>query len=658
MAKKKKLQIDPISGKLSRLQAKDLPLVAIDGLNDGDPIAPFGTLTSDIIEYCIYDTDDNYLASGELQYPLPDDLDVGAHVRNLGYERGNYKVIYNFLRQIGGSSKVVLTNKSDRTIYNGQYMIETNGKIFASHSPTPDIEIPLVDENGKSIELLIQEDKLFLQEISPSKTEIRIRPNPGIVDLDEYEKFRLLGYTCLSFSDVSGESSVTFDGSGKVATLNTSLSLSSAMKGGTLKLRDAFIVDYDETTEQISKYAPVVDVETSPPMINLVTNGDFQSGNDIVEVGMTRNNYQILPQDNPGNSKYVLQHASNETDNLYQLLIDGIPGETYIISCWVYYTPDWPVEQTRLLFGMVESNGSFTNFTDSLLVNRTKEIGDKTWEQRYNVITIPENSNGNIKLNLGQTATATTSGARWITNVQVEAGAVNGKPTPFTIERVLEEDIATSGFATFTDGNTVKLSLSQDDEGLNELMSNGVLTIKDAYVVDESLSQNENLEIIDDVPINNPTATDITKYEREFRVSPYHNPVDQVNKIILQVDNEFDLYSVNVEGAETLLGSGNNWRESSEFILPPDTSGLRIETRNGGGPAAFIAKIFYNGAIIKTGDTSINYEETAELWQTESDSDDSENEDSPDDTSNVVLDPAWEITENSVDGILEYKTFG
>ena len=36
MAKLKKLQIDPVSGKLSRLQAKDLPLVAIDGLNDGD----------------------------------------------------------------------------------------------------------------------------------------------------------------------------------------------------------------------------------------------------------------------------------------------------------------------------------------------------------------------------------------------------------------------------------------------------------------------------------------------------------------------------------------------------------------------------------------------------------------------------------------------
>ena len=237
MAKKKKLQIELVSRKLSRLDAKDLSLVAIDGLNDGDPIASFGTLTSDIIEYCIYDTSDNYLASGELQYPLPNNLDVGDHVRNLGYERGNYKVVYNFLRQIGGSSKVVLTKKSDRTIYNGQYMIETDGKIFASHSPTPNVEVPLEDENEKPIELLIQEDKLFLQEISPSKTEIRIRPNPAIVDLDEYEKFRLLGYTCLSFSDVSGNSFISFDGSGKVATLSSdTLSLTQAMKGGTLKI--------------------------------------------------------------------------------------------------------------------------------------------------------------------------------------------------------------------------------------------------------------------------------------------------------------------------------------------------------------------------------------------------------------------------------------
>ena len=643
MAKLKKLQIDPVSGKLSRLQAKDLPLVAIDGLNDGDPIAPFGTLTSDIIEYCIYDVDDNYLASGELSYPLPNDLDVGAHIRNLGFERGTYKVIYNFLRQIGGSSKVVLTKKSDRSIYTGQYMVETNGKIFASHNPQPDVnpqmEVPLM-EDGNPIELLVQEDKLFLQEVSPSKTEIRIRPNPGIVDLDEFEKFRLLGYTCLSFSDVSGDSTITFDGSGQVATINSdTLTMSSAMEGGTLKIREAFIVDYDETTEQISRYAPVVDVETAPIMVNLVTNGDFQEGNDIAEVGVTRNNYQILPQPNPGNSKYVLQHTSEDTDNVYQLLLDGIPGETYIISCWVYYTQDWPENQKRLLFGQVESNGTFVNFNDSLSVNDTKEVGMTLWEQRYNVITIPENSNGNIKLNLGQTASSTTSGARWITNVQVEAGAVNGKPTPFTRERVLEEDIPTSGFATFTEGNNVELTLSQDDEGLNELMSNGVLTIRDAYVVDESLSQNEDLVVIEDIPINNPTATDVRKYEREFRVSPYHGQTSD-NKIILQVDNAYDLYSVGVGGGETLIGSGNDWRQSQEFDLPSGTAGLRLESRNGNGAAGFIAKINYNGAEIKTGDGRVDFEQTSQRWQ----QDDSKFVDIPD---VIVRTGPWEVTSNS-----------
>ena len=98
---------DPNTGKLSRLKSKDLSLIGIDGLNDGDPIAPFGTLTTDIIEYCLYTTDDEYIASGEIHYPIPTTLDIGKYVRQLGYNRGTYKIVFNFLRQIGGSSKVV-----------------------------------------------------------------------------------------------------------------------------------------------------------------------------------------------------------------------------------------------------------------------------------------------------------------------------------------------------------------------------------------------------------------------------------------------------------------------------------------------------------------------------------------------------------------------
>jgi len=250
---KKKLTLDPQSGKLSRLNEQDLPLIAIDGLHDGDHVVPFGTSPNDIIEYCVYDMDDNYLASGELSFPLPTSLDVGAHVRNLGYERGNYQLKYNFLRRIGGSDKVVLTKKSDKSIFNGQYVIEPDGRIFASHSPTPDINIPLLDENGELTELLVQDDKYWIQEISPSRTEIRIRPNPAIVDLDWFEKFRLLGFTCLSFSDVNGESHITFSEDGKVATINNSnLQLDQSMVGGTLKIREAFVVDYEETKQEIT----------------------------------------------------------------------------------------------------------------------------------------------------------------------------------------------------------------------------------------------------------------------------------------------------------------------------------------------------------------------------------------------------------------------
>ena len=78
MPKKRQLTREENTGKLSRLKEKDLPLIGIDGLNQGDLIAPFGTLASDIIEYCIYDTSDNYLASGQLEYPLPTILDIGT----------------------------------------------------------------------------------------------------------------------------------------------------------------------------------------------------------------------------------------------------------------------------------------------------------------------------------------------------------------------------------------------------------------------------------------------------------------------------------------------------------------------------------------------------------------------------------------------------
>jgi len=614
MPKKKQLTLDTVSGQLSRLQQKDLPLLGISGLNDGDS-APFGTLTSDIIEYCVYDLSDTYLASGYLEYPLPDNLDVGDHVRSFGYERGTYKIVYNFLRQIGGSNKFVLTKKSDKSIYTGEFLIGTDGRIYASHNIEPDVKGRLLDDKGNDIELLIQDDKFWLQEISPSRTEIRLRPNPGIVDIDYFERFRLLGYTCLSYSDISGESSITIDGN--VATLSGgSISLDQAMVGGTLKIREAFVIDYEETEERISRYTPEVELETLLAVQNLVTNGHFANENGILEVGLTSGNHEIVEFSNPGASRYVLKTSTSidDNDNQYQLLLNGIPGENYIISCWVHWDSEWALDKRQLFSGTIEAGGTNQNFNDSKDEIKVKDVAGNEWKYVYQVITLPVNGNGSFKLNLGKTSDI-DQGNRYITNVQVEAGSTNGTPTSYMVsgERIEEEDSPTTGLITFIDDDKVEAVFADGDTGFTDLMVGGRLTIKDTYVVDQSYTQDSELVIIDDIPLKNQDASDILKGEREFRVSPYHGLGDN-NYITLQVDNEFDLYTV-TGNSETLIGSGEDWRQAQSFPLPNNIDGLRIETRNQGGPAAFIAKIVYNGQEVKTGDGSQSWLGVLTNWQ-------------------------------------------
>ena len=519
MSKKKQLTQDIVSGKLSRLNKKDLPLIGIDGLTDGDHILPFGQSLSDIIEYCIYDLSDNYLASGELEHPLPTDLDVGAHVRSLGFERGTYKVVYNFLRQVGGSSKFILTKKSDKSVYTDEYMIGTNGKVLASYNSEADVKAPLLDDDGKEIELLVHDDKYWLQEISPSRTEIRLRPNPAIVDTDYYEQFRLLGYTCLSYSDISGESYISFNAEGKVATINGgTITLDQAMVGGTLKIREAFVIEYEESDEQLSRYSPVVDVETLPAAQNLLGNGHFAGGNGIPQKGFDAGNHEVVEFTNPGNSRYVLKTTSSDNKNNYQLLLNGIPGESYIISCWVHWSNEWVTGNhqgaPQLFRGEVESGGTYQAFGEhNKDVIEVKNVDGNEWQRIYNVITIPVNSDGNFKLNLGNTIVETTEGIRYIPDVQVEAGSTAGKPTPYMVsgERVEEEDSPTTGLITFIDNNRVEAVFADEDDGFSELMVDGKLTIKGAYVTDQDFSQDNELVIIDNIPLKNPAVHQ--KYE-------------------------------------------------------------------------------------------------------------------------------------------------
>ena len=97
----------------------------------------------------------------------------------------------------------------------------------------------------------------------------------------------------------------------------------------------------------------------------------------------------------------------------------------------------------------------------------------------------------------------------------------------------------------------------------------------------------------DDKSIKNPLATDITKYEREFRVSPYHGSGD--NKIWIRVDNSYTITSYDSDNNPTTVGSSvgvsGAYLESYSHDLPDNLVRLEIQTNNSTEGAGFIAKI-------------------------------------------------------------------
>ena len=109
---------------------------------------------------------------------------------------------------------------------------------------------------------------------------------------------------------------------------------------------------------------------------------------------------------------------------------------------------------------------------------------------------------------------STATGVRYITDIQMEPGALGGTPSPFMKEERPEEtDFPTTGLVTFTDDNKIEASFSEDDSGFTDLMAagsggrgSGILTIKDAYVVDEIFSQDTEVTVIDDIPLKKSTC--------------------------------------------------------------------------------------------------------------------------------------------------------
>lgn len=166
-----------------RLSPKDFDILfSGKRINNNDAnykyIPPFDVNNNDdYIEALIHDSEQNFLESvivDREDYRYIDvegkpemKIDSGTILRKSGYDRGRYVVKYNFLRKVAGSYETILVDEEGDT-YDPSlgYHVMPDGTIMDGDS----------HENTTGKILQIKELKYFIQEISPSRNEVRIVP--------------------------------------------------------------------------------------------------------------------------------------------------------------------------------------------------------------------------------------------------------------------------------------------------------------------------------------------------------------------------------------------------------------------------------------------------------------------------------------------------
>ena len=200
----------------------------------------FGLSKDDYIEVFLYNTNDDLLETSVVEksdYSIDSDgvkLKTGTILRKMGYDRGRYRVKYNFLRKTAGSYETVLTDTNNR-IYNGPFHVMDNGNIMKGAEHTDGAE-----------QLFIKENKYIVQEISPTRTEVRIiGQNIDDVkynqDLFFSGKQRRKDDVDLSFKFINRNSTTSEDLLNKSVVLRASDELPQSYLGGLIYLNNAFV---------------------------------------------------------------------------------------------------------------------------------------------------------------------------------------------------------------------------------------------------------------------------------------------------------------------------------------------------------------------------------------------------------------------------------
>ena len=149
---------------------------------------PFLSNDKDYIQAFIHDENENFLESIILDredYEIPVDggnvrILTGTFLRKNGYDRGRFVVKYMFLRYVAGSHETVLVKKD------GQFFGKLADETFDRNNP---VDMQRVTGGpGVLPDLEIKDNKYWVEEISGTRTEVRIVPQ-NIVDVDYINDF-------------------------------------------------------------------------------------------------------------------------------------------------------------------------------------------------------------------------------------------------------------------------------------------------------------------------------------------------------------------------------------------------------------------------------------------------------------------------------------
>ena len=234
-----------------RLEEKDFNILYSGKTIDTDD-ARYRYITSfdpnsedDYVEALIHDADQNFIQSvivdredytyNEIEGKPEIKLNTGTILRKIGYDRGKYVIKYNFLRKKAGSYETILVDEnSDR--YVGEYHVMPDGTIMDGESHK--------DSTGKILQ--VKELKYFIQEISPSRNEIRIVPQKikddkyigSFVNLQTRNNEYVFKNTVRLFPSEEQKPAVT---GSKTLYISSDENIRPNMVGGVLSINDAFI---------------------------------------------------------------------------------------------------------------------------------------------------------------------------------------------------------------------------------------------------------------------------------------------------------------------------------------------------------------------------------------------------------------------------------